>query len=136
MKLLFALLFDADFPVDQKRQRAAQGDDRAQDEQLRPLSDDHGTQHLAAQLEFQRQGNARGQIQAEMLGLAELADDGLRHRDQQNGDARQLRQGNADLRRKMDDAFQKMHNCFHHENLLVFRHYTILLTFRQPPFCR
>lgn len=92
---LVMLFFHLDFPVQQQRQHTAQRNDRTQNQQFRPFADDNRAQHFAAELEFQRKCNALRQLKPEMLIVLEVADNAFHRRDNQNSDARQLRQHNA-----------------------------------------
>ena len=90
-------LFVLDLPVDDKGQGAPEQNHQTQNHKLAQLPDQHGPQHLAAQLELQGQGNALGQGEAD-VGLAlRVADDAFHRRDQQNGYAGALQQQHAVL---------------------------------------
>ena len=99
--------------MQQHGQRTAQDDHRAQNGKLVPVAGQHRAQHLAAQLEFQRQRDALRQLQAHAAVMAEILYDALHRRNHQHHDARQLYQPNANFGGILDNVLQKCNDSVH-----------------------
>ena len=129
------LLFDLDLPVEQQRQHGSQSDDRAKNGQLRPFANDHGTQHLAAELKFEGKGDALRQLEPDVRIVPEIVHKTGHRGDEQHADARQLHQHDADLRDVMNHLLQNSNNNIHDPASFAFSLlYTMLRHFARTFF--